>query len=166
MCCDDSVVVMAEGMGSTLSMVTMGTWGGVKGKAGHDSILLPLYHTHRQCVCESPKSNSGQGETSHQRMSDKLYCVCLFGFGLCVWQCCGVALYSVISIVNAPHTHVIVPVLQPEETAGSFFMFPAHKATTTSIQMLHQGQNTQLWFIWRLKNSFLVDPCVPSSCVT
>lgn len=76
-------------------------------------------------------------------MSDKLHCVCLFGFGLCVWQCCSVVLYSVISIVNAPHTHGIVPMFQPEETAGSFFMFPAHKAATTSIQTLHQWQNTQ-----------------------
>ncbi len=75
-------------------------------------------------------------------MSDKLI-VCLFGFGLCVWQCCRVVLYSVISIVNAPHTHGIVPMFQPEETAGSFFMFPAHKAMTTSIQMFHRGQNTQ-----------------------
>ncbi len=30
---------------------------------------------------------------------------------------------------------------QPEETAGSFFMFPAHKAVITSIQMFNQGQN-------------------------
>ncbi len=75
-------------------------------------------------------------------MSDKLI-VCLFGFGLCVWQCCRVVLYSVISIVNAPHTHGIVPMFQPEETAGSFFMFPAHKAVITSIQTFNQGQNTQ-----------------------